>query len=226
MKTIIKQLTRRLGIEISRYTPPVQANEVVALQTEKKYNGNALLSYTINPFFPKQGESFDDSHSCDWECYQIALTFRAMGYNVDVINYNNTKFIPQKKYHVFLDVLSNMERIAPLLDDDCTKIYQPSFAHWLSHNTGEYQRHLSFQRRKGIVSKPPRLLPPNSSAEYTDVLILRGVRSRQIHIAVQAAIQVKKYFGFPSERNIRIPGRKIRMLKTAGKTLYGLAVKV
>jgi len=174
MKTIIKKVFRKFGIELKRYTSHIQRDEVITLQTSNDYKGNVLLSYAINPFLLKNSESFDNSHICDWECFQIAKIFLDLGYTVDVINYHDEKFIPKKDYSFFIDVLSNMERITPLLNKDCVKIFHPLFAHWLFHNSAVYKRHLALQQRKGFVLKPPRLLPPNMSVEYADYIIVLG----------------------------------------------------
>lgn len=174
MKKIIKNVLRKVGIEITRYTPEIHREEFIALKTKKEYKGNVLLSYDINPFLLKDGESLDNSHISEWQCFQIAETFLELGYDVDVINYHDKKFAPNKTYSFFIDVLSNMERISPLLNKDCIKIFHPLFAHWLFHNTVAYKRHLALQQRKGIVLKPPRLLPPNMSVEYADYIIVLG----------------------------------------------------
>jgi hypothetical protein len=173
MKKLIKQIVRGLGFEITRYHPNIPEKKCIRLKTRGVYRGNALLSYTINPFLLEKGE-FDNSHIVDWHCFQIAKIFLENGYNVDVIDYHNGKFIPNRDYSFFIDVLSNMEKITPSLNKDCIKIFHPIFAHWLFHNSAVYQRHLELLQRKGIALKPARLLPQNLSVEYSDYVLVLG----------------------------------------------------
>jgi glycosyltransferase involved in cell wall biosynthesis len=67
-----------------------------------------------------------------------------------------------------------MQRIAPLLNKDCVKIFYSVFAHWLFHNSAEYQRHAALKQRKGILLTPDRLRQPISGAEYADYITVRG----------------------------------------------------
>lgn len=170
MKKMIKNIASKLGVEIRRYSQ----EKCISLRPENEYNGSVLLSYTINPFLLKEGETFVASHVTDWECFQITKTFLDMGYCVDVIKYTDEEFIPKKDYTIFIDVLSNLERIAPRLNKDCIKILHPAWAHWLFHNNAAYKRYLAFQQRKGVTLKLRKILKPNLGIEYADCVTLRG----------------------------------------------------
>ncbi len=174
MKRLTKKIFRSLGLEITRYNPDDHAKEFISLKSENRPKGNVLLSYTINPFLVKDGKSFDHRHNCDWECFQIAKTFLDLGYHVDVIPFTNDEFVPGKDYAFFIDVLSNMQRIAPMLNSNCKKIFYTVFAHWLFNNSAEYQRYLSLQQRKGKILNPRIILQSNLGIEYADYCILRG----------------------------------------------------
>jgi glycosyltransferase involved in cell wall biosynthesis len=113
-------------------------------------------------------------HSSDWECRQIAHAFLTLGYDVDVIHWQDTSFIPRKNYALFVDTHSNLERIGPLLNPDCIKILHIVWAHWLFHNNAHYVRLRYLQERKGIVLKPDRLLLPSSAIEHANFATMLG----------------------------------------------------
>jgi hypothetical protein len=174
MKTLIKKLLREMGIELKRYNPNIRERKFISLKTENKYKGNVLLSFTVNPFLSKDGETLSTSHIADFECFSIANICLDLGYSVDVIKYNDIEFFPQRDYSIFIDVLFNLERIAPLLDNKCIRILYPYWAHWLFHNSANYQRYLALQQRRGITLKPKKLLKPNLGVKYADYIISRS----------------------------------------------------
>ena len=169
LKRVINSTTHFLGFHVQPYE-----NKHISLKPQGPSKGNVLLSYTINPFLRKDGDAFDDRHTCDWECYHIAKIFLERGYSVDVINYTNENYVPKKDYSYFIDALTNMERIAPLLNKNCVKILHCVFAHWLFHNTAQYQRCLNLKKRRGIALRPRRLLTPNLGIETADCATIIG----------------------------------------------------
>ena len=96
--------------------------DMVTLTPETESDKNVLLSYITRPFKVEQKGLDFYSHTNIWECQQIAKTWVKHGYNVDVIDWDNKSFLPKKEYSVFIDIHSNMERLAPILGGDCKKI--------------------------------------------------------------------------------------------------------
>jgi glycosyltransferase involved in cell wall biosynthesis len=148
--------------------------DMVTLALNKKSDKNILLSYITQPFKIKQDDPTFHAHTNKWECYQIAKIWNEFGYSVDVIDWTNEKFIPKKDYSIFIDIHSNMERIADLLPESCLKILHITGAHWLYQNTMEYQRLLDLQRRKRITLQPRRTAPPSKGIEYADCATIIG----------------------------------------------------
>ena len=136
--------------------------------------GNVLISYITAPFRLKPDDNWPTSHSNYWECSQMARTFLDSGYAVDIIDWTDNRFFPQKKYEIFIDIHSNMERLAPLLRDECLKILHITGAHWLFQNHAEYGRLLSLQQRRGISLSPRRIVPPSLGIEYADGATIVG----------------------------------------------------
>jgi glycosyltransferase involved in cell wall biosynthesis len=149
--------------------------ESVTLSPQGRSKGNVLLSYGLKACIEfKQGGELDARHSTAWEAVTMARTFLQQGFTVDVFGFDDGCFVPRKEYHYFIDVLTNMERLSPLLNQDCVKIFHPCFSHWLFHNNAHYRRLYHLQQRKGLTLQPRRLIKPNLSVENADYITLRG----------------------------------------------------
>ena len=147
---------------------------IVTLCPRTQSRGNVLFSYITQPFRVRDDDPSYYSHTGTWECRQIANTWVKYGYNVDVIDWDNTFFIPKKEYSVFIDIHSNMERIAPLLEKSCTKILHITGAHWHFQNDAEMKRLSDLKIRRGIRLKPRRQVAPSLGIEYADCATILG----------------------------------------------------
>ncbi|MFN6461651.1 MAG: glycosyltransferase [Nostoc sp. DedVER02] len=148
--------------------------QVVSLKPKQPSKGNVLLSYRIEPFLLKPGQPMPNDHTWYWEVWQIAQTFLDLGYNVDVIQFHNDKFVPQKDYAFFIDIRHRMEALAPKLNKDCIKIFHVDIANMVFRNAAECNRLLEVQQRKGVTLKPQRFEVPNLGIEYADCAIVLG----------------------------------------------------
>ena len=172
IKTIAKNLLKKAGFKITRLQKEKETNigKTATLKHEGIWKGNMLLSYIIDPFLLKPGEQISNAHHHDWLSWQIAQTFLNLGYAVDVIDYRDKKFVPQKKYAFFVGARTNFQRIAQLLNGDCLKIVHLDTAHWLFNNHASYSRSLDLQQRKGvtITRESQRIVESNLAIEYAD----------------------------------------------------------
>lgn len=173
MKKQIKKMMRKIGIEINRYRPSLYG-QVVSLKPEKSSRGNVLLSYRLEPFLTKMDELLLNNHHNYWRSRQIAKTFLQIGYCVDVIDFRNMTYVPQKDYAFFIDVRHNLERLTPWFTKECIKIFYIDTAHILFHNAAECQRLLNLQQRKGVTLCPRRYELPNRAIEHADCAITHG----------------------------------------------------
>jgi glycosyltransferase involved in cell wall biosynthesis len=179
VKKLIKKIFREFGIEITRYNPysdnmPNLHEQLVSLKPENISQGNALISYRLEPFLKNADESLLNKHNNYWRSLRMAETFLEIGFCVDVIDYRNKTFIPEKEYAFFIDVRHNFERLSPYLNKDCVKIMYIDTAHILFHNAAEARRLLELQQRKGVTLRPQRLSLPNLAIEYADCAITHG----------------------------------------------------
>ena len=149
------------------------AGGVVKLRPKGALKGHVLFSYITLPFTVASKDAFD-GHTNLWECRDMAHAFLERGYAVDVIDWTNKTFTPKKRYTYFLDIHANMERVAPLLNKDCVKILHTTGAHFLFHNTAEYQRLLDVQKRRAKTLIPRRAVVPSYGIEHADVVTMLG----------------------------------------------------
>jgi hypothetical protein len=173
LKKLSNKITAILGVDVRR----INRNErkVVSIKPKKMDNGYVLLSYIIEPFLLKNGEPVSNDHTHDWESLQIGKTFLDLGYGVDVIDYRNKKFIPEKDYSVFVAARTNFERISQYLNKNCLKIVHLDTSHWLFNNHASYERSLALQTRKGVTIKSQRrLVEPNLAIEHADFATILG----------------------------------------------------
>jgi glycosyltransferase involved in cell wall biosynthesis len=184
MRTLLKRLKNYpLGILLSDLRnfivrmPAEIANpqrRIRSYKPDKPPIGDMLLCYNNTAFFLKRGASIPNSHTYLWESSQIVRTFLELVYRVDVIHENNDRFVPTKKYSIFLGNRTNFHRIARLLNNDCIKILYIDTRHWLFHKMAEYSRLEALKQRRDVVLPARRTMPPNLAIESADYGIVLG----------------------------------------------------
>ena len=147
---------------------------VASLKQDRPARGRVLLSYITRPFFLARGQTVSTAHTQDWESIQMAKTFLDLGYDVDVIHYNNSSFIPRREYSFLIDSRFNLERLASLLNRDCVRIMHADTAHVLFHNAGEANRLLELGERRGICIQPRRVMRHNLGIEHAHCATVLG----------------------------------------------------
>jgi glycosyltransferase involved in cell wall biosynthesis len=169
----VMEVKRALGKRFKKAENLIE--NVVYLTSERPTQGHVLLSFINEPFLftPDQAGMYGQ-HTHYWAVLEIAKTFLDLGYNVDVIRWNNDKFIPQKDYSFFIDLRLNLERIGHLLSRDCIKIMYIETAHWLFHMTAQHNRLFAIQQRKGATLSPYKTVSPNWGIEHADCATFLG----------------------------------------------------
>lgn len=148
--------------------------DVVSLYSPINSDSNILLSYITRPFQIDPESAEFSSHTNKWECIQIAQTWIDHGYNVDIIDYDNDYFKPKKEYSFFIDIHSNMERLAPLLGNNCKKILHITGAYWEFQNSAEKMRLSSLKERRGFNLIPRSQVPQSRGIEFADCATILG----------------------------------------------------
>jgi glycosyltransferase involved in cell wall biosynthesis len=175
--SILHRSLRRVRSEVNYLRWRRKILKFISLKPDAISCGNVLLSYILEPFVLKAGQSLPNTHTNYWESLQMARTFLDLGYAVDVISYQNDLFMPKKEYSFLIDTHSggcNLERLSPVLKRDCKKIIHLDTAHILFHNAAECARLLALQQRRGVTLRPRRFMMPNLGIEYADCATLLG----------------------------------------------------
>ncbi len=143
---------------------------VIHLKPKGPVKGRVLFSYITHSFL-RPGPW--DSHTNYWEGRNMVEAFVERGYAVDVIDSTNQTFLPKKHYDFFIDNAVNMERLTPLLNQDCIKIFHITNAEPRFQNAAERTRAEDLKKRRGIVLAPDRTIAEVRTvklAEYTTAL--------------------------------------------------------
>lgn len=146
------------------------SEKIISNYFNSNHTNNALLSYIIYPF----DGAIKHDHSNHIECFTIAEIMNELGYNVDIINWDNKTFLPTKNYQLVIDNHNNLERLSAFFNNNTIKVFHATNAHWLFQNAIEYARHQDFFIRTGIAILPPRIMVPGNSASYCDMITMFG----------------------------------------------------
>lgn len=168
--SLLKSIAKRVGYEVKPKEPLKISEVVIDNFFRTKYKKHALLSYIVYPFIDK----IDNSHSNNIECYLIAEVLKELGYNVDIINWNNEEFRPVKTYSIVIDNHNNLERFRSFFSNDVVKIFHATNAHWLYQNKVEFERHYEYYLKTGTAITPTRSLTPGNSVAYCDAISMLG----------------------------------------------------
>lgn len=225
---LLKRRANRYGYNLVTQKPLPDSEEIIENYFGTEHTKNALLSYIIYPF---KGE-IQNNHSNHRECFTIAEILKELRYNVDVINWDNTTFLPAKKYDVVIDNHNNLERLSTFFTESTIKIYHATNAHWLYQNSIEYDRYKEFFIQTGIAILPPRFMAPGNSAAYCDVISMfgndftkstYGKYADKVH---QLPMTVTTEAEIIRERNYTTGKKKFVWLNSHGALLKGLDIVI
>ncbi len=222
----VKRLVERIRRRVTSSSDPREI--VVSLKPEFDCRGHVLLSYIIDPFLLGPSESISSAHTHHWESRQMAQTFLDLGFAVDVISYENKRFVPQKSYDMLVDARWNIERLAPIVGERCVKVAHLDTANILFQDIAESQRLLDLQKRRGATLQPRRYERPNLSFDLANYAVLHGnkftadtyayLKKPLFLIATSSALEVP----FPEGRNVDACRRNFLWLGSGGMVHKGL----
>ncbi len=109
----------------------------------------ALLSYIIHPFSIPPGDPRFLRHINIFHAHEMVRALNALGYAVDVIDYRDSHFSPQKNYDLFIGHGGiNFNRIADRLPATTPCLYLSTTSYWKFHNQQEQERFSGLNRRR------------------------------------------------------------------------------
>lgn len=120
--------------------------------------GRVLMSYLAGGVHLPDGHPGLMTHSNLWESREIARIFSRMGYDVDVIAWDDHRFVPKADYDVVFDIDANLQRLAPLLPERAVRILHLTGSYGPFQNAEELARVAAFEARTGKLYSPKRLL--------------------------------------------------------------------
>lgn len=168
-RDVRKSVERVLGGEDATFR-----RRIASLKPPGQPKGNILISRNQSCFFINQADKTWTRHQSHWEVRQLATIFLNLGYAVDAIHYLNNTFVPEKDYALCLDVKWNLQRLDPLLNEDCIRIMQAVTTHPLFQAASELRRLRDLQRRRGVGLRPRRQDPVNWAIEHADCGMFTG----------------------------------------------------
>jgi len=166
MFKLAKKIARKFGMNIERIRYNAhQSLSAIELKPKGAARGSVLFSYVIDPFL---NDSVSDDHTNYWESICIAQTFLDRNYTVDIISYNNYRYVPQKSYDIFIGARTNFNHIVRHLNANCTKVVHLDTCHWLSNNLAATQRLINLRDRRGVSISNPKMIEAGQAIEVAD----------------------------------------------------------
>ncbi|RJR27571.1 glycosyltransferase family 1 protein [candidate division WWE3 bacterium] len=146
----IKGIFNRLRSKFK--TPPPPFLDLWSLHNNHtKPTKRSLLSYITTPFRLSPDDPRNVQFSNIGIARSIVHVLNELGYIVDVVEWNDNKFIPGRKYDLFIGHGGcNFERIARNLPPDVVKIYFSTGLYWKEHNRREEERFRWLEERRGV----------------------------------------------------------------------------
>ncbi len=110
----------------------------------------ALLSYIVHPFSIPRDDPRFLRHINIWHAQEMVRALNRIGYRVDVIDYRDTRFRPERNYDLFIGHGGvNFTTIAQGLPPETRRIYLATGSYWQFHNQQEQARFEALAQRRG-----------------------------------------------------------------------------
>ena len=155
IRALVTRLVRTIRNAISRSLPKPEPMRIYDQQFEENPSANlpmrALLAYLVHPFSISRKEPRFYRHINVWHAQAIVRVLNKLGYVVDVVDYQDYSFIPQRHYDVFIGHGGiNFCKISRCLSAQTVKIYFSTGCYWKFHNKAELNRFASLRKRRGL----------------------------------------------------------------------------
>ena len=174
----INRVLRPTRLEIRRRhvaSGGVPSGIAATLRASGDTRGRVLISYVPDDVLKPEGE-VSPSHTHFWECRQMARTYAAKGFDVDIVHFADSRFVPAKPYDILVSARTNLERLARHVPEHCLKIAHLDTAHFLTHNANACRRLLDVRERHGVALRSNRMLEENWAIEAADMGCVLGNR--------------------------------------------------
>lgn len=174
MLRLLNRLLRIIGLEVRRRPrATTDSSQIASLSPGGAAVGNVLISYIPDDVL-KSEEDVSASHTHYWECRQMAKSFAAAGFIVDVIDFADDRFIPQKSYDIVVSARTNLERLAKHVPNHCVKVAHLDTAHFLTNNANATERLRRIRDHHKVSLRSTRMVENNWAIEAADMGCVLG----------------------------------------------------
>lgn len=136
--------------------------------------GRALVAHEFAGLALPPGSRPPGWHNNIGEALAMRETLLGLGFAVDAISRERTRFRPRGRYDLFVGARQNFTRIAAALNPDCIKVVHLDTAHWLVNNAAVLCRELALRDRRGVAIDSHKFIAINRAIEIADYATLLG----------------------------------------------------
>ena len=174
MLRLANRVLRSAGFEVRRRrVAAVDRGIVATIRPNDTPRGAVLISYVPDDVSKPENE-VSPAHTHFWECRCMAESYARAGFLVDVVDFADKTFKPEKHYDILVSARTNLERLAKHVSPDCLKIAHLDTAHFLTHNANALARLRDIRDRHGIALRSNRMLDNNWAIEAADMGCVLG----------------------------------------------------
>lgn len=137
----------------------------------------ALLAYLVYPILPPPTKRDAITFSNLGIAQYIPRALNELGYEVDIVSWDDTKWVPEKKYDLFIGHGGiNFEHISRRLLPQTVRIYFSTGIYWREFNVREAKRIYDLSVRRGYLLSPDRSIrfSEESASQVADGIICLG----------------------------------------------------
>ena len=147
-----------------------KSNRITKNVYKTTYHKNLLISYNVNHFLIK-----NTAHTNYYESHIISKFFSELGYNIDVVSFDNPRNFDLTHYDVIFGFGLPLEK-SFAINKSIKRIYYATGAHVCYQNSAEIQRIQAVNREKNTFLKPKRIIEWtwSQSSSMSDALVIIG----------------------------------------------------
>lgn len=179
---IRRKVPRKVGLLVTRWlsqsgTPPRPIVGIWSPQANIQPTKQALVSYITTPFTMSNKDPRNFQFSNTGIARSIVRVLNDLGYVVDVIEWTDTTFVPEKEYDLFIGHGGrNFDHLAGHLSPSTARIYFSTGLYWQEHNRREEERFRWLEERRRVRLPRDRWIEHNeeSANRWADGIICLG----------------------------------------------------
>lgn len=147
---------------------------VLRLKPKQSSKGTVVISYLTWPFLEGYDALRARGHTNAFEVVTMAEIYQELGYDVEIVDFNNNDYQPPLDTVVAIDLHGQLERWNKVLSKKTLRILHATGAYWKTANQAEQIRLAGIKDRRGKFLAPQRQVSPSRSAELADKIVVLG----------------------------------------------------